>query len=101
MFNFLLITPLLYIGIYILFKAVSLETKSSTYRERLENVATNYYLSAFGIIFFLIGIMIFLATWIGLSTYIGIPMNLLPTPVIIFITRERRGSRIPRPSGWG
>ena len=40
---------------------------------------------------------------ITLKNILNIPAETLSRDIIlyIFITRERRGSRIPRPSGWG
>lgn len=50
----LLIIPLLYIGSYVFFKAVSLEAKSHKNKEKLEEIATNYYLDAFRVLFVIV-----------------------------------------------
>jgi hypothetical protein len=54
LFIFSSITPILYIFAYIFFKAASLETNDPKYRETLQKVASDYYLSAFKVTFILI-----------------------------------------------
>lgn len=54
----LLTIPLLYIGFYIFYKAVSLETKSHKNKEKLEEIAAIYYLDAFKAVLIIVSAMI-------------------------------------------